>query len=199
MALTVVLRRLLVAGETAAWQALGFAVVGDRFAAGEVTVRLAGADAGSGLLGWELAPPAADVDGLPGAEVGTAVTGVHANGVTGVDHVVVGTPDVTRTTAALAAVGVEPRCTVEGARGDTGTLYRFFLLGTSVLELIGPAVPTGDGPARFAGVAFVAPTLDGLPVGFSPPRPAVQPGRQIATATREAGLGVPVAVLTPRR
>ena len=199
MTLTVILRGLLVSGEATAWEALGFDVVGERFAAGEVTVRLAGRDTGSGVLGWELAPPVADMDGLAGVAVGPAAPASHDNGVTGVDHVVVGTPDVERTTAALAAIGLEPRRTIEGARGDTGTIYRFFLLGTALLELIGPAVPTDEGPARFAGVAFVAPTLDGLPAGFSAPRPAIQPGRRIATATREAGLGVPVAVMTPRR
>jgi hypothetical protein len=30
-------------------------------------------------------------------------------------------------------------------------------------------------------------------------RDAVQPGRRIATVRREAGLGVPVALMTPRR
>jgi hypothetical protein len=41
-------------------------------------------------------------------------------------------------------------------------------------------------------------TADRLgPELLSPPRPAVQPGRHIASFRREAGLGLPVALMSP--
>jgi hypothetical protein len=52
-------------------------------------------------------------------------------------------------------------------------------------------------------VTFVADDLDAARAAFgaerlSAPRPAVQPGRRIAVADRDAGLGVRVALMTPR-
>ncbi len=60
----------------------------------------------------------------------------------------------------------------------------------------------GDRPAFFWGLAFVAPDLERT-VSYlgedrvSEIRPAVQPGRQIATLRRSAGLSVPVALMSP--
>jgi hypothetical protein len=60
----------------------------------------------------------------------------------------------------------------------------------------------GDRPAFFWGLALVAPDLDATVVGLSDRvseiRPAVQPGRRIATLRRAAGLTVPIALITPR-
>jgi hypothetical protein len=201
---------VVVGDEPAAWQALGFPVVGDRFTVGGVTVRLAGADGARGILGWELDPPAgAAVDGLAPAEVHgvpapaadpTAVPSGRGYAVAALDHLVVATPDLERTTAALGGLDLRPRRTVDAARGDVGVRYRFFLLGTCVLELVGPAEPTdGDQPARFGGVAFTAPDLGAFPAVTGPPRDAVQPNRSIVTLdTRTHDVSVPVAVLTPR-
>jgi hypothetical protein len=112
----------------------------------------------------------------------------------------VASPDVDRTTAALEEVGLTVRRTVDAARGDTGVRYRFLLLGTCLLELIGPVEPDGEGPARFVGLAFTAPDLDVFDSASGPPRDAVQPGRRIVTLrTRDHDVSVPVAVMTPRR
>jgi hypothetical protein len=60
----------------------------------------------------------------------------------------------------------------------------------------------GDRPAFFWGLAFVAPDLDATVAGMgdfvSEVRPAVQPGRRIATLRRSAGLAVPIALITPQ-
>ncbi|WP_348246498.1 hypothetical protein, partial [Salmonella enterica] len=61
----------------------------------------------------------------------------HRNGITAVDHVVVGTPDVERTLQALAGIDLHPRRRVDGIRGGDRA-YAFLLLGTCVLEVIGP-------------------------------------------------------------
>ena len=65
-------------------------------------------------------------------------------------------------------------------------------LGRALVELVERAeVPA---PVLW-GVTFVVAGDDPRLAGA---RPAVQPGRRIATVAREAGLGVPVALITPR-
>jgi len=185
-----------------------------------------------GIAGWTLAGltgAAGDLDGLPtvaadlpddaddGPDDGDGsppARGVHPNGVTHIDHVVVTTPDINRTTAALEAAGIVHRRTREAGTGADGVarLQRFSRLGETILELVGPAVPaaaTGAAkgvrprPARFWGLAYVATDLDALArlLGdrLSPPSEAVQPGRRIASLRREAGAAVPMAFLTPDR
>lgn len=198
---------LTVADRPDAWRALGFDVDADRFTVGGVTVHLVGDDGARGIRAWSLEPGAdGDLDGLAHRPSPAPVgEGPHPNGVTGVDHVVVGTPHVARTLGALGTVGLEPRRVAEGLRGDDKG-YAFLLLGTCVLEVIGPAEHDPSrtpAPAAFVGLAFVADDLGAvasLDDVAGTPRPAVQPGREIVTLrTREHGVSVPVAVLTPRR
>lgn len=198
-----VLRGLTVGDDPSVWERLGFTVEHGEVRLGGVRVHLTGT--GGGLRGWTLAPaPSGDLDGLPQVEgVGSPAGGpvAHPNGVTGVDHVVVATDDHDRTVAALAASGLHPRRTVDAVRGDHGTRYGFWLLGTCVLEVIGP-VPArpAPGPARFSGLALVADDLDRLGPHAGAAKAAVQPGRRIVTLrTAEVGGTVPLAVLTPRR
>lgn len=188
------------------WRSLGFAVAEDRLTVGGVTVHLVGDEGPRGLLAWSLDPPVEhDADGLASRPApAPAPPDSHPNGVTGVDHVVVGTPHVDRTLEALAAVDLHPRRRVDGLRGGDRA-YAFFLLGTCVLEVIGPRAhdPTRTpGPAAFVGLAFVADDLDAstaLPGVAGVPRDAVQPGRRIVTLRGDDhGVTVPLAILTPR-
>lgn len=196
-----VLRGLVIGDDPGAWRAAGFAVGGDVFTVGGVTIHLAGADGPRGIRGWWLdGAVAGDAEGLAWvADPPTAVDAVtHPNHVTGVDHVVAATADVDRTTAALEAVGLRPRHTASDVRGR-GATYRFFLLGTALLEVIAPATPDPDvAGAHFVGLAFVGDPdrLGGL---ASEARDAVQPGRRIATLhTGEHDISVPLAVMSPR-
>lgn len=197
---------LTVGDHPAAWRALGFAVEEDRVTAGGVTVHLVGDDGPRGLLAWSLDPPVADpVDGLASRPAPAAApTTSHPNGVRAVDHVVVGTAHVDRTLEALATVGLHPRRRVDGLRGGDRS-YAFLLLGTAVLEVVGPREHDPDrtpAPAAFVGLALVADDLDtvvALPGVAGAPRDAVQPGRRIVTLrTAEHDISVPLAVLTPR-
>jgi hypothetical protein len=197
---------LVIGDEPASWAALGLPVAVGRCTVGGVTIHLVGAEGPRGILGWELDPSLdAEVDGLPNASDVTADADIaaatgHGYAVAAVDHLVVATPDLERTTGALSAVLGDPRRTVDAARGDHGVRYRFWLLGTCVLEVIGPVDPSGDDPARFVGLAFTAPDLRVFGDVTADPRPAVQAGRTIATFhTREHDVSVPLAVLTPRR
>lgn len=198
---------LVVGDDPVAWRDLGFPVVGDRLTVGGVTIRLVGSDGARGVHGWQLDPPIDhDIDGLAPAEAtGPAElaadqpTSGRGYAVVALDHVVVATPDLERTTAALTAVGLSHRRTVDAPHGDTGVRYRFVLLGTCVLELVGPAEPAGTAPAIFGGLAFTAPDLDVFQEVTGPPRDAVQPGRRIVTLrTEEHDVSVPIAVLSPR-
>jgi hypothetical protein len=200
---------LVVGDEPEVWSLAGFTVDDDHVDVEGLRIRLVGRGGGAGLRGWSFEPVwPRPIDGLPTADAAPAgrrqtAAAAHPNGVTVLDHLVIGTPDVERTTSALGEAGVEPRHTIVGARGDADVLYRFFLLGTCVLELVGPAAAPApspaDEPARFAGLAFTTESIDGLADVASEPRPAIQPGRRIAILRREIGVSVPLAFLTPRR
>lgn len=202
-----------VGDDPAAWRSIGFAVDGDGTCrVGAVRIRLTGAgdERGRGIVAWSLAgaelpgdrPDRPDgLDGLPTAAAATAGPGdaggaapPHPNGATQLDHLVVFTPDLDRTSAAIESVGLPARRTREAGRGR---LQRFFRLGEVILEVVGPALPSGDGPATFWGLAFTVADLDAtaalLAGRVGTPKPAVQPRRRIATlrADRTAGAGPP--------
>ena len=96
-----------------------------------------------------------------------------------------------------------------GPLGETNedVLGEVFRLGTVILEVVQEppeAIERGCGserPAFFWGLAFIAPDLEttvaGLGESAGETRPAVQPGRRIATLRRSAGLALPVALMTP--
>jgi hypothetical protein len=210
---------LRVADAPEAWAALGFAVEGDTCLLGEVAVRLVGAGEGDdsgaaagGLLGWSLrGASSADLDGLP-TELSErplpAPASAHANGVTGIDHVVAITPRLERTVAALEAAGLDLRRIREEPTPAGAPRQAFFRLGPTILEVVQePAdVAERDGadrPAVFWGLALLAPEIDATVASLGPERvsevrDAVQPGRRIASLRRGAGLALPVALITPR-
>lgn len=202
---------LTLADQPVAWAEAGFAVEEGTCAIGAVRLRLAGREAGRGMLGWSLRGiGAAELDGLatsrserppPRGSV------AHPNGVTALDHVVAISSDLDRTVVALQAAGLDLRRIREEPTPAGAPRQAFFRLGEEILEVV-QAPPEaiertgGDRPAFFWGLAFVVPDLDrtvawlGDRVGEA--RDAVQPGRRIATLRRSAGLSVPVALMTPR-
>jgi hypothetical protein len=157
---------------------------------------------GEGISGWSLAGAASSlVDGLPEASPAppASIAAPHPNGALVIDHLVVLTPDLERTTDALAAIEVERR-RVRKVETDDGVLRQgFFRLGEVILEVVShPGVETG--PARFWGITFTVEDLDRcaelLGDRLGSIRDAVQPGRRIATVRTEAGLGLPVALMS---
>jgi hypothetical protein len=206
----------LVVGDPAeAWAAAGFAVDDDAVVrVGGVRIRLAGPDQGRGVRIWGLTGvEAGSIDGLatvgpaPAADAPPvdAVDAVdHPNTAVDLDHVVVTSPDLARTIGALAHVGLEPRRTRDVGPADRAMRQVFFRLGdpTPILELVGPTEPAGTGPASWWGLTFTVADLDAaaarLGDGLGSPKPAVQPGRHIATLRHEAlGVSVPVALMSP--
>lgn len=200
---------LSVADPPDAWSALGFDVDADACVVGDVGICLAGRDAGKGLIGWSLREiEGTELDGLPTTQSDRPppreVPG-HPNGVTALDHVVAITPALDRTVAALEGAGLELRRIREEPTPAGAPRQAFFRLGATILEVVQEPPEAieragGDRPAFFWGLAFLAPdleaTVDGLGDRVGESRPAVQPGRRIATLRRSAGLTVPVALIT---
>jgi hypothetical protein len=160
-----------------------------------------GAPGERGLVGWRVRGlPDGEIDGLATrASDAPAGAAQHPLGAIAVDHVVAATPDLERTLAALQAAGLELR-RVRDAGPDAR--QGFFNLGTAVLEVVGPRVADGDGPASFWGLVLVVEDIDAAAARLGDlagsPRDAVQTGRRIITVRREAGLGTAVALMTPR-
>jgi hypothetical protein len=192
------------------WAGLGFAVDGDACVIGDVRIRLAGTDSGKGLTGWSLRDFGGDeLDGLPTARsdrLSPTEAPMHPNGITAIDHVVAISSDLGRTVATLQSAGLDLRRIREEPTPAGAPRQAFFRLGAVILEVVqapDEAIERtgGDRPAFFWGLAFVAPDLDATVAGLgdrvSEIRPAIQPGRRIATLRRAAGLTVPVALITP--
>jgi catechol 2,3-dioxygenase-like lactoylglutathione lyase family enzyme len=208
---TAVLDELTVADAPSAWRQCGFAVEDDACVIGEVRIRLAPEEGAKGLTGWSLrGVESTDLDGLPtsrSVDRSPSEPAEHPNGVVAIDHVVAISPDLDRTVAALEAAGLDLRRVREEPTPAGAPRQAFFRLGATILEVVqeppeATARHGGDRPAFFWGLAFVAPDLERT-VAFlgadrvSEIRPAVQPSRRIATLRRGAGLGVPVALMTP--
>ena len=199
---------LVVADEPAAWKAAGFTVDDDASCrVGAVRIELVGRDRGKRIIGWKVRDVDADsIDGLatsPSTRP-AAAPALHANGVEIIDHLVVVTPDVDRTIAALSGVGIEPRRTrhVDPEQYGFAARQTFFRMGEVILELIGGDEPTGDGPAMFFGLAYTVADIDATQrlLGTHLPnvKDAVQPGRRIATLRhKELDLSVATAFMSP--
>ena len=173
-------------------------------------LRLAGGEGGIG--GWTLAgAESADLDGLP-TDLASRPSGEflahrarnspheHPNGVLRIDHLVVFTPALGRTVTALEAAGLSLRRIREPDEPGPPVRQAFFRLGEVILEVVEDQ-RADAGPARFWGLTFCVADLDAcaklLGERIGEVHDAVQPGRQIATLRSEAGLGVPVALISP--
>lgn len=199
---------LTVADVPAAWSAIGFEVDGDQLVVGEVRIRLAGD--GKGLTGWSLRGlRSTELDGLPTSRSDRpfpSAAPVHPNGITAIDHVVAITPALERTVTALREAGLDLRRIREEPTPAGAPRQAFFRLGATILEVVQEPAEVverdgADRPAFFWGLAFIASGLEATVAGLgdrvSEVRPAVQPGRRIASLRRSAGLSVPVALITP--
>ena len=186
--------------------ALGFAVGSEgRVGCNGIMLTLGIAPPGRGISGWTLAglTEDGDIDGLSTRVVPAgeprwipAARAMHSNGVVGIDHLVVMTPDLDAFAAVLEARGMPLRRRTEVRGRGMG----FRRLGSAILEVV--HAPDAEANA-FWGVTFATAgreALDALSAGnrfVGEPRPAVQPGRRITTVSREAGLSTRVAFIDP--
>jgi hypothetical protein len=202
---------LLVGDDAARWAELGFTVSDGCCEIGGVRLRfLHGDGSGRGILGWTLRDLAAtELDGLPttvSEHPSRDLAPAHPNGVVAIDHIVAASPSLDRSVRALQRAGLDLRRIRDQPTPAGAPRQAFFRLGAEILELIqepedsiqragGP-----DHPARFWGMAVRVEDLDRtvqlLGSNVSEIRPAVQPGRRIATLRRSAGLTVPLALMS---
>ncbi len=214
---------LTIADDPARWAALGFDIDDGSAQIASVRLRFTGAapaPEGStpaaratpvpGIVAWSLRDVhSAELDGLPTTISERALPApapAHANGVVAIDHVVAASPELDRSVAALQAAGIDLRRVREQPTPAGAPRQAFFRLGHEILELIQePAeVVQGAGgrdhPARFWGLALLVEDLDRcaeqLAPNLSEVRPAVQPGRRIASVRRAAGLALPLALMS---
>lgn len=215
---------LTVSDAPEAFAGLGFAIDGVSVRIGSTAIVCSGSGgSGRGITDWMLSaddgPLPPSIDGLLTGSVTygdatpapSASAPLHPNGVVGIDHLVVMTPDVDRTVGALEDLDIECRRRREGAAYGSATMRQaFFWLGAGddrvILEVVGPhsvdPLKASD-PARFFGLALTCRDLDETAAFFGdlmkPPIDAVQEGRRIATLSSRAGLQVAVALMSPHR
>jgi hypothetical protein len=200
---------IVIADPPETWAAAGFAVDDDGTCrVGSVRIHLAGPEAGKRIVSWavrDIPPATTSIDGLPteasSTDSSSEAPPAHDNGVEVIDHLVILSPDVDRTIAALGAVGVEARRSraVDSEQYGFEARQTFFRMGEVILELIGPNEPMDDAtdrPAGFFGLAYTVRDLDAtaalLADHIGRVKDAVQPGRKITTL-RHKNLGMSVA------
>ena len=193
---------LTIGSPPAAWERVGFALRDGTVDLGATRIRPTGG--GSGIEAWTLAGVEdVPLDGLvtrvvPGPVDPPPAPLDHPNGAERIDHVVVQTPSLDRTVAALDDAGLELRRTRDAGRG---LRQGFVWVGDTILELVEMPGADSSAPARFWGLVVVVADIEhaariaGDALGRA--REAVQPGRMIATVRESAGIGLPLAFMTP--
>jgi len=200
---------LEVTGDPAVWRSIGFVIDGDGLIPLEGTaLRIVPPTGGdrTGIVAWAISGIDEDLDGTEIDGLATNVVdpqrpsfGDHRLGASGLDHVVVLTPDLERTTGSItAATGYELKRVREVGSMRQG-FHRMGRGGLIVEVVTRPEIAAG--PATFWGLVVNVDDLDQAcaVIGdgrISPPKDAVQPGRRIATISDEVGLGLPVALMT---
>ena len=198
---------LVIGGSRANWAQVGINFSQDGvFAIGEIALRI-DETLPPGMHSWVLS----NIDSTIVSIDGISTTGNVANEriehndaqgfvltPLGIDHVVVNTPDLERTSHALhEATGAELKRIRDAGNGVRQGFHR---LGDVIIEIVSaPSMPAGDASLwgfvlNVADVHEVAAYLG--PDALSPPKPAVQKNRLIATFRGAVGLGVPVALMS---
>jgi hypothetical protein len=200
---------LFIADDPAAWRAAGFSVEGGLCEVGSVRLRLEGPGRGRGIVAWSMRDAGSlELDGLPttASDDPPPAGARHPNGVVSIDHLVVITPNLDRTTAVLRNAGFDLRRLREGPTPGGSPRQAFFRMGDLILELVAAPEGTGiaadpDGPARLWGISFLVEELERTAAALGDllgeAREAVQPGRRIATMRKAAGLGPAIAFMSP--
>src|SRR4051794_34494149 len=178
---------------------MGFAVDEGTVVVGGTRIRPTGA--GDGIESWTLAGVAdVPLDGLATRVVPEPRRARHAiehpNGAQRIDHVVVRTPSLDRTVAALDDAGLALRRTREPGGG---VRQGFVWVGDTILELVEAPDQEPSAPASFWGLVVVVDDIERAAAiagdALGTVRDAVQPGRRIATVRESAGMGIPLALM----
>lgn len=199
---------ITVADPPDAWTSAGFTVDPDNGCrVGGIRIRLGGE--GTGITGWALVGFPSRLDDLDGVPTTTSdapacTPAEHPNGVTAVDHVVLLSPDLDRTVAAFADVGLEPRRERDGELGGRPIRQIFFRLGEAIVEVVGTPGEARAGSSTLWGITYAVADIDATAAYLgdrtAPVKDAVQPGRRITTVRHaDYGMSVRTAMISARR
>lgn len=198
---------LVIGGSRANWAQVGINFSREGvFAIGELVLRI-DESLPPGLHSWVLSntgTTVSSIDGIPttGVSVNFQAAEIESDEFVlrplCIDHVVVNTPDLERTSRALhEATGAELKRIRDAGNGMRQGFHR---LGDVIVEIVSaPSIPAGSASlwgfvVNVADVNEIAAYLG--PDVLSPPKPAVQKNRLIATFRGAVGLGVPVALMS---
>jgi hypothetical protein len=197
------LTALTVGGSSQRWRELFRASPSGELTIADVDVSVSASC--EGLCGWGFS--AGDGSTVEVSEVdGIATRPVISTGSQGdprflaIDHVVVNTDDLMRTSAAIESTLGAPLRRVHDA--GHGASQGFHVVNNTVIEVVSGPHVTHIG-ARLWGFVVVVDDIFEFASSMGPdvmtaPKPAVQPGRHISSVRPEAALGVPVAFMSPR-
>ena len=196
------LAELAIGDQPDAWRALGFNVEDGNLDLGGIRIRLGQEEPeDQGILSWSLRGVNAmgSIDGLPSPVprvLRPPPFATHPNGATGLDHVVVSTPDFDRTAEAFRRAGMPLRRTRENGELRQG----FRRLGSAIVELVSSPQLSGS-ETHFWGLTVVVISLEDLAERLDGRlgeiKPAVQPGRRIATLQPTGGVSPRLAFMSP--
>ena len=195
--------QLVVGGQPTAWSSIGLTLVDGISSVGDFSLRFDDS-LEPGISSWTLSGCIGngDIDGIlttHGDLTQSAKPDSTIMDIVGVDHVVIFTNDLERTSTEVARVTGEPLKRIREA-GD-GVRQGFHRLGSVIVEI----VEQKRVERTFLwGIVLTVNNLDDVarhfgPDVLSPPRDAVQPGRRIAAFRGGVGLGTAVALMTPER
>jgi hypothetical protein len=207
---SVTIDEIVIADDPRAWSEIGFDLSGDRMQLDGVWLRFTGKRDGHGILGWSLRGLLGDqLDGLPTTSSSSQLPCnevAHPNGVLAIDHIVAVSPRLDRSVKALSAAGLDLRRIREEPTPAGAPRQAFFRLGKEILEVIQEPEHVleresgSERPLAFWGLALrvkdLQRTVAALSGHSSGIRPAIQPGRSIASVRRSAGLAIPVALIS---
>jgi hypothetical protein len=196
---------LHVGGALTPWQAIGLTF--DEFTCTLADVDVVVSGETPGLHGWTIdvgRDEIIEIDGIRTTLVSDttprpSMSTIGRQKVIGLDHVVVNTDNIDRTTQAItAALGLEVRR--ERQLGN-GAVQRFHKLENTIIEVVSGPHITQPGASLWGMVASVDDLFElAEELGentTSPPKKATQPGRYISTVRGSVSLGVPFALMTP--
>ena len=194
------LASVLLPGDVEPWSALGFSAdSGGRlcFANGAVEF---GVDRPCLAVDDPGADVPADVEGIPVSRGSVQLGPGHPNGAVELDHIVVMTPSLDRTSGAVAdMLGLEQRRVRETS--DVRQAFHRFADHEGARGCIIEIVENGRVERTdIWGLVVIVDDLD-VAVAAAPeligrPKPAVQAGRRIATVSKAAGLTTAVALMS---
>lgn len=197
---------LVIGGSVEPWKNIGFTVEEHRVHVADVDIVSDGF--APGIHSWTFIADRDDqflLDGIPTTLTSSprpmrSESRMCGELVVALDHVVINTDDLERTCAVIAQQLDAPLRRIRDA--GKGMRQGFHRIDNTVIEVVSAPGMNLHGASLWGFVPVVV-DLSSVATHLGPdvmsgPKPAVQDGRLIATVRPAVGLGVPLALMTPR-